>query len=81
MATKTKTRTLTIAQQRARRESTQFILARTSKGRPTLMHALGEHYGDKTVCGLEVTNWSRAYKAEPIKEILCVKCGKSVGAS
>lgn len=61
-------------------EKPMFIIARTSKGRPTLMHALNERYGEKTMCGLEVESWSRAYKAEPIKEILCVKCGKAVGA-
>lgn len=53
-----------------------FILARTAKGRPTLMHQLEEDFGDVTSCGLDVTQWSRAYKAYPIKEILRKKCGR-----
>lgn len=56
-----------------------WILARTSNGRPTLMHHLEEDYGDKTSCGLEVTTWSRAYRARPIKEIACIKCTKKAG--
>lgn len=56
-----------------------WILARTAKGRPTLMHQLVEDYGDKTSCGTDVTSWSRAYRASPIKEIACIKCAKKAG--
>ena len=56
-----------------------WILARTSKGRPTLMHHLGEDYGDETSCGLDVTQWSRAYRKVVIKEIACKKCTKKAG--
>ena len=53
-----------------------WILARTSNGRPTLMHQLEEDFGDKTSCGLEVNTWSRAYRARAVKEIACKKCAK-----
>lgn len=56
-----------------------WVIARTATGRPTLMHQLEEDYGDRSSCGLDVTQWSRAYKAEPIKEIACIKCAKKAG--
>ncbi|QDP44109.1 hypothetical protein SEA_JENOS_59 [Microbacterium phage Jenos] len=52
-----------------------FVLARTGKGRPTLQHGLAED-GQRTVCGLDVTVWSRAYQPKAIPEILCRKCAK-----
>lgn len=58
-----------------------FILARTAHGRPSLQHVLVEDFSDETRCGLDVSQWSRAYQATAIKEILCKKCGKSVGES
>ncbi|AUX83207.1 hypothetical protein SEA_REDFIELD_57 [Microbacterium phage Redfield] len=57
-----------------------FILARTGKGRPTLQHALADD-GVHTVCGLDVTAWSRAYQKHPITEIVCRKCAKRLTGS
>lgn len=50
-----------------------YILARTASGRPSLMHKLGT--ANRTLCGLDITLWSRAYLATPISQILCKKCG------
>uniref|UniRef100_A0AAU6R6H5 Head-to-tail stopper n=1 Tax=Micrococcus phage Kurnik TaxID=3092208 RepID=A0AAU6R6H5_9CAUD len=59
-------------------EKAFLIIARSRTGRPTLQHKLTEAYGDETVCGLDVTLWSRAYTTTPIPQIICKKCGKQV---
>ncbi|QDH47811.1 hypothetical protein SEA_SHEE_58 [Microbacterium phage Shee] len=57
-----------------------YIIARTGKGRPTLQHALADD-GQRTVCGLDVSYWSRAYQSRPITEIVCRKCTKRLTGS
>jgi hypothetical protein len=47
--------------------------------RPSLQHVLDDETLLMTLCGQDVTRWSRAYQKAPIKEILCKKCGKSAG--
>jgi hypothetical protein len=54
-----------------------YVLARTGKGRPTLQHCLADD-GMHSVCGLDVTAWSRAYQDKPIREIMCRKCAKKL---
>ena len=56
-------------------EQMTYVLARTAGGRPALQHKTDDH--DVTLCGLDITGWSRAYTRTPIKEILCKKCGKA----
>lgn len=51
-----------------------YALARSATGRPTLQHRTTDM--NTTLCGLDMTSWSRAYQAVPIREILCKKCGK-----
>lgn len=51
-----------------------YVLARTSSGRPALQHRTEDH--DQTLCGLDITKWSRAYTPTAIKEILCKKCSR-----
>jgi hypothetical protein len=53
----------------------KFVIARTARDRPSLMHKLSEEYEYLTSCGVDVTGWSRAYLAEPIPEVLCKRCG------
>lgn len=50
-----------------------YIIARTATKRPTLQHKIG---GLRllTACGLDASNWSRAYQREAIPAILCKKC-------
>ena len=55
-----------------------FIIARTAKGRPTLMHRLADWSWAYTACGLNIQLWSRAYTTDPISQILCKKCAKKV---
>jgi hypothetical protein len=55
-----------------------FVVARTASKRPSLQHFTPDH--DKTLCGMDITVWSRAYMPEPIREILCVKCLKSLAS-
>lgn len=57
-----------------------YILARTGRGRPTLQHCLADD-GFHTVCGLDVSFWSRAYQSKPIPEIVCRKCAKRLTGS
>ncbi|WIC89616.1 hypothetical protein SEA_GARDENB_58 [Microbacterium phage GardenB] len=57
-----------------------YILARTGRGRPTLQHALADD-GVHSVCGLDVSLWSRAYQSKPIREIVCRKCAKRLTGS
>lgn len=54
-----------------------YIIARTGKGRPTLMHKLS-FSGTHTVCGQYILQWSRAYMTQPIPAILCKKCEKVI---
>lgn len=54
-----------------------YVIARTGRGRPTLQHRLIVD-SDQTACGLDVTQWSRAYSAYPIAQVLCKKCERSV---
>ena len=51
-----------------------YALARSATGRPTLQHRTTDM--NTTLCGLDMTSWSRAYQATPIREILCKKCRK-----
>lgn len=59
-----------------------FIVARTQSGRPTLQHRVDTSTGARalevgfTACGLDFRQWSRAVQNEPIREVLCLKCGK-----
>lgn len=53
-----------------------FVIARSSKGRPTLQHLL--QADDVTSCGLLMTGWSRAYQPLPIRAVLCKKCAKDM---
>ena len=52
-----------------------FIVARTSQGRPTLMHQLDPRRVSHTLCGVTTTGWSGSYSARPVSEITCRRCG------
>ncbi len=56
-----------------------YVIARTGRGRPTLQHRLQDTEGHVhlTACGVEVDDWSRAYQASPIPQVLCIRCRKS----
>lgn len=54
-----------------------YVLARTPSRRPTLQHVVSVNEdGERTACGLDITQWSRAYQPAPIAAILCLKCAK-----
>lgn len=51
-----------------------WFMARTASKRPSLIHKIDtERYG-YTVCGLEVTRWSRVYIETPFPEVQCMRC-------
>jgi hypothetical protein len=51
-----------------------YVIARTAKGRPTLMHKVYHSDSGFTVCGQVLWAWSRAYFPAPIPQVLCKKC-------
>jgi len=51
-----------------------FVIARTAKRRPTLMHILSANHSGHTICGVDISPWSRAYFEEPIPQVLCQRC-------
>lgn len=53
-----------------------YVIARTRKGRPTLMHKRAAKTFGMTACGIEMTGWSRIYMATPILGFFCKKCEK-----
>jgi len=51
-----------------------WVVARTARKRPTLMHLLDPNRPGLTVCGVDVSGWSRAYFEMPIPQIECLNC-------
>lgn len=48
-----------------------YVVARNRLGRPTLQHKLLPGTSSLTACGVDMTEWSRAFQREPIHAILC----------
>lgn len=62
-------------------EAIVFVMARTWRGRPTLMHQLLDGSASYTLCGRDMSGWSRQFlnrrQAAPLIDLLCCKrCGK-----
>jgi hypothetical protein len=59
----------------ARRKSgVLYVIARNEHGRPTLQHKLSPGTSSLLSCSTQdISQWSRAYQAEPIPEVLCRK--------
>lgn len=55
-----------------------YVVARTMSKRPSLQHFTSDL--DMTSCGIDISLWSRAYMKTEIKEILCLKCRKSLAS-
>lgn len=53
-----------------------FVIARTTSKRPSLQHILHPDDPDYTLCGLNISLWSRAYQRSVISAVLCMKCGR-----
>lgn len=52
-----------------------YVIARTAKHRPTLMHIVGQSgQSNYTECGVFISGWSRAYFDAPIPQVLCLRC-------
>lgn len=59
-----------------------FVAARNLSGRPTLMHRV--EYGGTgqyTLCGYDMSSWSRAFFAKPVDILLCLRCKKFMALS
>lgn len=48
-----------------------YVVARNRLGRPTLQHRLVTGTSSLTACGIDMSEWSRAFQNEPIYAILC----------
>lgn len=51
-----------------------FMAARNFSGRPTLMHKVSKNDVNKTLCGYDMSDWSRAYFLKPVDLLLCKRC-------
>lgn len=52
-----------------------YVVARNGSDRPTLQHKLVDGTATRTLCGRDISSWSRAYQASPIDVILCRQRG------
>lgn len=57
-----------------RLDSVTYVIARTARQRPTLMHRVMSSNPHATACGVQIVGWSRAYFTEPIPQVLCLRC-------
>lgn len=53
--------------------SNAWVIARNARSRPTLCHRLNAT-GRLTVCGQDISPWSRSYLSEPITAVMCKRC-------
>ena len=53
-----------------------YTIGRTPKGRAALMHEMHPNpdWRNRTLCGRDQTGTSRALFAEPIPEVMCLRC-------
>ncbi len=58
-----------------------YVIARNNSGRPTLQHALSGGTASQTLCGTDVTHWSRGFQSRPIPEVLCLRCSAVMHSS
>lgn len=60
----------------ARKPHNEYVIARTSRKRPTVQHILLTTDPHQTVCGLDLTRWPwRQYMPERLGPLLCLRCG------
>lgn len=54
-----------------------FVVARTPSMRPSLQHVSDPYSSPAaSLCGRDMSMWSRAYQNEAIEEILCKRCDR-----
>lgn len=51
-----------------------WVIARTKRKRPTLMHKIDPDNHFSTLCGVSLVGWSRAYSDRPIPQVQCLRC-------
>jgi hypothetical protein len=52
-----------------------YVAAR-SHGRPVLIHKVKHTDVGSTLCGLDLTGWSREYLYSPLDVLYCLRCKK-----
>ncbi len=57
----------------------EFVIARTApagrgRGRATFQHRIDPFRSSMTLCGHDMSRWSRAYQDKAIPEIECLNC-------
>lgn len=56
-----------------------YAIARTRRGRPTLQHRVAAANHARTVCGLDMSGWSRCYQSAPLPQVACKRCVRRQG--
>lgn len=51
-----------------------FVVARTASGHPACQHRIAGYRSSKTMCGYDVSKWSREFTATALSVILCKRC-------
>jgi DNA invertase Pin-like site-specific DNA recombinase len=51
-----------------------YVVARTGNGRPALQHVVSAVGNSDTLCGYDMSDWSRFYMATQLSILLCKKC-------
>ena len=52
----------------------KYVIARTFKRRPTLMHTVDPFNPGQALCGHSLLTWSRSYFDRPIDNLHCLRC-------
>lgn len=53
-----------------------YVMARTAKKRPTLQHVVRNPGMTLTVCGTDISSWSRVWQRKQIPILLCRRCAR-----
>lgn len=52
----------------------RYFVARGLNNQPTLMHRTTLPFGTETICGMDVSQWSRAWLERVLTPVYCLKC-------
>jgi len=51
-----------------------YVAARSYSKRPLCIHTVKSRSSHATLCGQDLTGWSREYMADPIEVLFCKRC-------
>jgi hypothetical protein len=53
---------------------TKYVIARNAGDRPTLQHAVTSYRSRVTLCGWDISMWTRSFSETPMTIMLCKRC-------